>query len=84
MLQVKPANAPNAPPLASLPITLSDKPQPFELVLEANPLAKKLGWRWGIPVNGVLCFAFARAASSNALAHRSKVTLASPAPDGPK
>ncbi|HWF19202.1 MAG TPA: hypothetical protein VG754_08040 [Verrucomicrobiae bacterium] len=29
------------------------------LVLEGNPLAKKLGWRWGIPVNVVLCFAFA-------------------------
>jgi small-conductance mechanosensitive channel len=29
------------------------------LVLEGNPLAKKLGWKWGIPVNVVLCFAFA-------------------------
>jgi hypothetical protein len=29
------------------------------LVLEGNPLAKKLGWRWGIPVNLVLCFGFA-------------------------
>jgi uncharacterized membrane protein len=37
VLQVKPANAPNAPPLATLPITLSEKPQPFELVVEANP-----------------------------------------------
>lgn len=25
------------------------------LVLEANPIAKKLGWRWGLVVNGVLC-----------------------------
>ncbi|HZV36996.1 MAG TPA: hypothetical protein VFB72_20635 [Verrucomicrobiae bacterium] len=29
------------------------------LVLEGNPLAKKLGWRWGIPVNVLLCVAFA-------------------------
>jgi hypothetical protein len=29
------------------------------LVLEANPVARKLGWRWGIPVNVALCFAFA-------------------------
>ena len=29
------------------------------LVLEGNPLAKKLGWRWGIPVNLALCLAFA-------------------------
>ena len=29
------------------------------MVLEGNPLAKKLGWRWGIPVNVGLCLAFA-------------------------
>lgn len=29
------------------------------LVLEGNPLAKKLGWRWGIPVNVLLCIGFA-------------------------
>jgi hypothetical protein len=29
------------------------------LVLEGNPLAKKLGWRWGIPVNVALCLGFA-------------------------
>jgi hypothetical protein len=29
------------------------------MVLEGNPLAKMLGWRWGIPVNAVLCFLFA-------------------------
>ncbi len=29
------------------------------LVLEANPIARKLGWRWGIPVNLALCLAFA-------------------------
>ena len=26
------------------------------LMLEGNPVAKKLGWRWGIPINFVLCF----------------------------
>ena len=25
------------------------------LVLEANPFVRKLGWRWGLVVNGVLC-----------------------------
>ena len=29
------------------------------MVLEGNPLAKKLGWKWGILVNLALCFAFA-------------------------
>jgi hypothetical protein len=29
------------------------------MVLEGNPLAKKLGWRWGILLNAVLCVAFA-------------------------
>jgi small-conductance mechanosensitive channel len=29
------------------------------LVLEGNPIAKKLGWKWGIPINLVLCFLFA-------------------------
>lgn len=29
------------------------------LVLEGNPLAKKLGWKWGIPLNFALCFGFA-------------------------
>lgn len=29
------------------------------MVLEGNPIAKKLGWRWGIPVNFLLCFGFA-------------------------
>ena len=29
------------------------------LVLEGNPLAKKLGWRWGIPLNVAICFAVA-------------------------
>jgi hypothetical protein len=26
------------------------------LVLEGNPIAKKLGWRWGIPLNLAACF----------------------------
>jgi len=29
------------------------------LVLEGNPLAKKLGWRWGLVLNVVLCVALA-------------------------
>jgi hypothetical protein len=29
------------------------------LVLEGNPIAKKLGWKWGILVNLALCFGFA-------------------------
>jgi hypothetical protein len=29
------------------------------LVLEGNPIAKKLGWRWGIALNLVLCFGLA-------------------------
>ena len=27
------------------------------LVLEGNPLAKKLGWKWGVPLNVVICLA---------------------------
>jgi hypothetical protein len=27
------------------------------LVLEANPIAKKFGWKWGIPLNVALCIA---------------------------
>jgi len=29
------------------------------MVLEGNPVAKKLGWRWGIPVNFGICFGLA-------------------------
>ena len=29
------------------------------MVLEGNPIAKKLGWKWGILLNLVLCFGFA-------------------------
>jgi hypothetical protein len=29
------------------------------MVLEGNPIAKKLGWKWGIPLNLALCFGFA-------------------------
>src|SRR5947199_5972154 len=29
------------------------------LVLEGNPIAKRLGWKWGIPINLGLCFALA-------------------------
>ena len=29
------------------------------MVLEGNPIAKKLGWKWGVLVNVALCFGFA-------------------------
>ena len=29
------------------------------MVLEGNPVAKKLGWKWGIPVNLAFCVGFA-------------------------
>jgi len=29
------------------------------MVLEGNPIAKKLGWKWGILLNVALCFGFA-------------------------
>jgi hypothetical protein len=29
------------------------------LALEGNPIAKKLGWRWGVLLNVVLCISFA-------------------------
>jgi hypothetical protein len=29
------------------------------LVLEGNPIAKKLGWRWGIPLNVAICLLLA-------------------------
>ena len=29
------------------------------MVLEGNPVAKKLGWKWGIPLNIAMCFGFA-------------------------
>lgn len=37
VLQVRAANRPQLPPLATLPITLSDKPQSFEMIVEAIP-----------------------------------------------
>jgi len=29
------------------------------LLLEGNPIAKKLGWRWGLPINFGICFVLA-------------------------
>jgi hypothetical protein len=29
------------------------------LILEGNPIAKRLGWKWGIPINLGLCFTLA-------------------------
>ena len=37
VLQVRASDRPQLPPLATLPITLGDKPQPFEMIVEANP-----------------------------------------------
>ena len=37
VLQVRVADRPQLPPLATLPVTLSEQPQPFELIVEANP-----------------------------------------------
>jgi uncharacterized membrane protein len=36
VLQVKSADRPELPPLATLPVTLAESPQPFDLVVEAN------------------------------------------------
>ena len=32
---------------------------PPNMVLEGTPIAKKLGWKWGIPLNVALCLGFA-------------------------
>ena len=37
VLQVRAADRPQMPALATLPITLGDHPQPFEMIVEANP-----------------------------------------------
>lgn len=37
LLTVRPADRPQAEPVATLPVTLADQPQPFEMVIEANP-----------------------------------------------
>jgi uncharacterized membrane protein len=37
VLQVRASARPELPPLATLPVTLSETPQPFELIVEANP-----------------------------------------------
>jgi hypothetical protein len=29
------------------------------MVLEGNPVAKKMGWKWGIPINCLVCVGFA-------------------------
>ena len=36
VLQVRSSDRPDLPPLATLPITLGEKPQPFEMLVEAN------------------------------------------------
>ena len=37
VLRIRAADRPQIPPLATLPILLSESPQPFEMVVEANP-----------------------------------------------
>ena len=37
VLQVRAKDRPELPPLATLPVTLSETPQPFEMIVEANP-----------------------------------------------
>ena len=37
VLEVRAADRPQLPPLATLPMTLSEKPQSFEMIVEANP-----------------------------------------------
>lgn len=37
VLQVRSADRPELPALATLPVTLSEKPQPFELIVESHP-----------------------------------------------
>jgi hypothetical protein len=39
--------------------TLSTHVATPNLVLEGNPIAKLLGWRWGLPVNFLFCMALA-------------------------
>ncbi len=42
VLQVRAADRPQLPPLATLPIMLAEQPQAFELVVEANPECNEL------------------------------------------
>jgi uncharacterized membrane protein len=42
VLTVRPAKTPPSEPLASVPLTLGAQPQPFEMVLEANPEQSEL------------------------------------------
>ena len=37
VVAIRSADRPEAPPLASLPLTLTDQPQPFELLVDATP-----------------------------------------------
>ena len=37
VLTIRAADRPQSPPIATLPITLTDQPQPFELLVEASP-----------------------------------------------
>lgn len=46
------------------------------LVLEGNPIAKKLGWFWGIPLNVVICFALSFSALSTIVVSTTSVLVA--------
>lgn len=46
------------------------------LVLEGNPIAKRLGWRWGIPFNLVICAGLAFSALSAIVVATTSVLVA--------
>ena len=46
------------------------------LVLEGNPIAKKLGWFWGIPLNVIICLALAFSALSAIVVSTTSVLVA--------
>jgi hypothetical protein len=46
------------------------------LVLEGNPLAKKLGWHWGIPLNVLFCLGLAFSALSTMVVSTTSVLVA--------
>jgi hypothetical protein len=46
------------------------------LVLEGNPIAKKMGWRWGVALNVVICFGLAFSALSAIVLSTTSVLVA--------
>jgi hypothetical protein len=47
------------------------------LVLEGNPIAKKLGWFWGVPINVAICLLLAHSALSAIVVSTTSVLVAS-------